>query len=71
MEELIRSSDLVVLAALKAALSAEDIPVFEFDGEVSSLYGGMDLFPRRLMVRQEDLAPAKEVAKAICPELFH
>ena len=70
MEELIRSTGLVVISALKAALSAEGIMVFEFDGDLSSVYGGIEPFPRRLMVRGEDIAPATEVAKAICPEFF-
>ncbi len=71
MEELIRSTDMVVLAALKAALSAEGIPVFKFDGDISSMCGGIELSPRLLMVRSEDIAPATEVAKAICPDQFH
>jgi len=71
MKELIRTTDLVTISALKAALSAEGIIVFEFDGDIASTYGGIDSFPRRLMVREEDLGPATKVAKAVCPNLFH
>jgi hypothetical protein len=68
MKELIRTTDIVVMSALKAALSAEGIEAFEFDGDISSTYGGIDPFPRRLMVLAEDYEPATEVARAICPD---
>lgn len=68
MKEVIRSTNLVVLSALQAALTAEGIEVFEFDGDISSTYAGIDTFPRRLMVRAEDLEAATEVARAICPD---
>lgn len=71
MKELLRSADIVVISALKAALSAEGIEVFEFDGDIASTYGGIESFPRRLMVRGEDLAPATEIARTLCPDLFH
>lgn len=68
MKELLRTTDIVVISALKAALSAEGIEAFEFDGDIASIYGGIDTFPRRLMVRAEDYEPAAEVARAICPD---
>ncbi len=71
MKELIRSTNLVTISVLKAALTAEGILFFEFDGDIASTYGGIDSFPRRLMVRSEDIGPATEVAKALCPDLFH
>jgi len=70
MKELLRTNDLVVISALKAALSAEGIQVFEIDGDISSAYGGIDTFPRRLMVREEEHGEALSVAKVICPEYF-
>ncbi|NKB43384.1 MAG: DUF2007 domain-containing protein [Alphaproteobacteria bacterium] len=70
MKELMRTTDIVVISALKAALSAEGIEVIEFDGDIASTYGGIDSFPRRLMVRAEDYDPAAEVARAICPDYF-
>lgn len=68
MKEVLRSTDLVVLSALKAALTAEGIEVFEFDGDISSTYAGIDTFPRRLMVRTEEFDSALSVARAICPD---
>lgn len=70
MKELLRSTDLVVISALKAALSAEGIQVFEIDGDISSTYAGIDPFPRRLMVRAEDHGPALAVAQELCPDYF-
>jgi hypothetical protein len=68
MKELLRTTDIVVISALKAALSAEGIEVFEFDGDISSTYAGIDSFPRRLMVLAEDYESAAEVARAVCPD---
>jgi hypothetical protein len=68
MKELLRTTDIVVISALKAALSAEGIEAFEFDGDIASIYAGIDSFPRRLMVRTEDFDPAAEVARALCPD---
>jgi hypothetical protein len=65
MVELMRTGDPVLLSALKAALAGERIEVFEFDGPLADLHMG---FPRRLMVRDEDLMAAREVVRAICPE---
>jgi hypothetical protein len=70
MQELIRSADLVLISALKAALSAEGIPVFEFDGDIASIYGGLDAMPRRLMVLGEDFESAASVVTAMCPGYF-
>jgi hypothetical protein len=70
MKELLRSTDLVVISALKAALSAEGIEVFEIDGDISSTYAGIDPFPRRLMVRSDDHTQALSVAQALCPDYF-
>lgn len=68
MKEVLRSTDLVLLSALTAALKAEGIEVFEFDGDIASTYAGIDAFPRRLMVRAEEFGAATDVARAICPE---
>ena len=68
MKELLRSTDIVLISALKAALSAEGIAVFEFDGDIASTYAGIDSFPRRLMVRAEEYDQAAEVARAVCPD---
>ena len=67
MVELLRSADPVLMSALKAALAEARIEVFEFDGLVNALYAG-SFIPRRLMVHEDDLADARDVAAEICPE---
>ena len=54
MKELLRSTDPTVIAFARALLSGEDIECFEFDVNMSNLYTGIDIFPRRLMVRQDE-----------------
>jgi len=66
MVELMRSSDPVLLSAVKAALAAERIGVFEFDGPVADLYVSA-FFPRRLMVHEDDLDAARDVVAEISP----
>lgn len=54
MKELIRSTDPTVMAFATALLNGEDIECFELDVNISNLYGGIDVFPRRMMVRAQD-----------------
>lgn len=54
MKELLRSTDPTVMAFATALLNGEDIECFELDVNISNLYGGIDIFPRRMMVRTED-----------------
>jgi len=70
MKELIRTNDMVLLSSLKAALACERIEVFEFDGQISDVYGGIEAFQRRLMVLEKDVNAAQQVVRAVCPELI-
>lgn len=63
MKELIRSTDLTVMAFATALLNGEDIEFFELDVNISNLYGGIDIFPRRMMVRTEDYERAARVMR--------
>jgi hypothetical protein len=63
MKELIRSTDPTVMAFATALLNGEDIECFEFDVNISNLYGGIDIFPRRMMVRTEDYHRAARVMR--------
>lgn len=58
MKELLRSTDPTIIAFASALLQGEDIDCFELDVNMSVLEGGIGVFPRRLMVREEDYAPA-------------
>lgn len=54
MKELLRSTDPTIMAFASALLSGEDIECFQMDVNMSVLEGGIGVFPRRLMVRDED-----------------
>ena len=67
MIELMRTDNPVLLSAVKAALAAMRIEVFEFDGPVADLYVGY-FFPRRLMVHEDDLDAARDVLAELEPD---
>lgn len=66
MVELFHTQDPVLLSAVKAALSEADIPSVEFDGPIADMYGAM--FPRRLMVLEDDIGAARMVLHSLCPD---
>ena len=66
MIELFQSQDFVLISAVKAALAEADIPAVEFDGPISDMYAA--LFPRRLMVLDDDLPAARMILHSLCPE---
>ena len=53
MDELIRTSDIVLIDVVRGLLEAERIPFFVADGQMSALEGGIGAFPRRLLVPQD------------------
>ena len=63
MKELLRSTDLTIIAFATALLQGEDIDCFEMDVNMSVLEGGIGIFPRRLMVRPEDHDAALRVLR--------
>ncbi len=66
MVELFNTDDPVLLSAVKAALAEAEIPAVEFDGPIADMYGA--LFPRRLMVLEEDIPRARMIVHSLCPE---
>ena len=54
MKQLIRTTDPTAIAFAKALLQGEGIDWFELDVNMSVLEGGIGIFPRRIMVREED-----------------
>jgi hypothetical protein len=68
MKELIRTPNIVALSALKAALVEAAIDVFEFDGPVADVLGGIGDFHRRLFVHDDDYAQARQIAMDVCPD---
>ena len=63
MKELLRSTDPTILAFATALLEGEDIDCFQMDVNMSILEGGIGIFPRRLMVRADDLLRAERVMR--------
>ncbi|MFY2823696.1 MULTISPECIES: DUF2007 domain-containing protein [Ruegeria] len=63
MKELLRSTDPTILAFASALLEGEDIDCFQMDVNMSILEGGIGIFPRRLMVRTDDLTRAERVMR--------
>lgn len=61
MKELLRTTDPTIIAFAMALLQGERIDCFEMDVNMSILEGGIGIFPRRLMVRTDDLDAAKRV----------
>ncbi|OED46276.1 DUF2007 domain-containing protein [Leisingera sp. S232] len=54
MKELLRSTDPTIMAFASALLEGEDIDCFQMDVNMSILEGGIGIFPRRLMVHEDD-----------------
>jgi hypothetical protein len=63
MKELLRSTDPTIIAFASALLQGEDIACFAMDVNMSVLEGGIGIFPRRLMVREDDHAAALRVMR--------
>lgn len=61
MKELLRSTDPTIIAFASALLQGEGIDCFEMDVNMSVLEGGIGIFPRRLMVRTNDIDEAEKV----------
>lgn len=54
MKELLRTTDITVIAYATALLDGEGIETFQMDSHMSVLEGSIGILPRRLMVRQSD-----------------
>lgn len=61
MVELVRSNDLVHLSWAQAMLEAAGVPCLVADAHVSAVEGSIGVFPRRLLVLEEDLGRARDI----------
>ena len=66
MIELLRTEDPVLMSAMKAALDEAGIGAFEFDGPIADIYGAV--FPRRLMIHEDDLRAARRIVADLAPD---
>jgi len=68
MKELIRTPNIVAISALQAALAAEGITAFEFDGPIADTLVGFGDISRRLFVHEDDYTAAHAIMVHLCPE---
>ncbi len=65
MHELIKTTDPTTVSAATAYLKAEGIEAFVFDVHMSVLEGSIGIFPRRIMVADDDAARAREIMRLV------
>jgi putative signal transducing protein len=64
MRELVRTNDAVLITAVEALLKGAQIEHIVVDGNISVLEGSIGIFPRRILVLEDQL----EVARALLEE---
>ncbi|CAN5642838.1 DUF2007 domain-containing protein [soil metagenome] len=64
MKEILRTTDPTIIAFSTALLRAEDIDCFVLDVHMSVMEGGIGIFPRRLVVADEDAFQARAILGA-------
>lgn len=67
MEEVLRTNDPVKLSYAQHLLSEAGIEYFVADQHISAIEGNIGAFPRRLMVREADLAKARLALSGVEP----
>ncbi len=63
MEEILRSTDPVLISCAQALLKAEGIEAVLFDQHSSAIEGSIGAIPRRLMTLREDAAAARQLLR--------
>lgn len=63
MKEILRTTDLTIIAFATALLRGEDIETFVLDVNMSVMEGGIGLFPRRMMVADAHNFRARAILK--------
>ncbi len=61
MKELLRTTDLTIIAYASALLQSEGIDCFPIDVHMSVLEGSVGVLPRRVMVREKDHYLAEKI----------
>jgi hypothetical protein len=64
VRELVRTNDAVLVSAVGALLDGAAIPHQVFDQNMSVLEGSIGIFPRRILVAEEDAAAARRLLEA-------
>ena len=61
MKELVRTNDMVLVSAVGALLDGAKIKHLVFDQNISVLEGSVGVFPRRIVVAEDDIAAARRL----------
>jgi len=61
MRELVRTNDAVLISAIGALLDGAKIKHLVFDQNISVLEGSVGVFPRRIVVAEDDIAAARRL----------
>jgi hypothetical protein len=61
LRELVRTNDAVVISAIEALLKGAGIAHLIVDQNMSVLEGSIGIFPRRILVGEDDLAAARRL----------
>lgn len=64
MRELIRTNDVLLISEIAALLKGAAIPHLVFDQTISAVEGSIGIFPRRVLVAEEDADPARRLLEA-------
>jgi hypothetical protein len=67
MEEVLRTNDPVKLSYAEHLLSEAGIDFFVADRHISAIEGNIGIFPRRILVAEEDLARARAALAGVEP----
>ncbi len=61
MRELVRTNDAVLISAIEALLNGAHIGHIVFDQNMSVLEGSIGIFPRRILVGEDELDAARRL----------
>ena len=61
MRELVRTNNLVTISAIEALLKGADIAHMIVDQNMSVLEGSIGIFPRRILVGEDELTAARRL----------
>ena len=61
MRELVRTNDAVLITAIEALLNGADIKHLVVDRNMSVLEGSIGIFPRRILVAEEEFDVARQL----------
>jgi hypothetical protein len=63
MRELMRTNDAVLISAIEALLNGADIGHLVVDQNMSVLEGSIGIFPRRILVEEDQIDTARRLLK--------